>query len=172
MDFFTTHAAPIVIRVNGTSYTLPRFLLPQIKAWGAERRQKTVDEATAHLSDDDKARFLMYFQSPYIDVLDVAAWAVSTDGADEVCARQMRAGGVPDELVDAVIAQCGPVALRNLAEQLCSADSAAQDAKSKTEGEIEPGKSADPLSVPSGESAASPGIGQKTSPSSATSTAA
>ena len=177
MDFTTALATPIAIRINGTSYSLRRFLLPQMKQWAAERQQAITDMATKHLDADGKARFLLYFQAPPVDIFELAKYARSPDGAADIVDRQMKGAGVPDDVRTAVINNADPLLIANLADQLASSNNAAAGAKSMTEEEA---KATDPLagqssgqgSNPPAESPASPGTGATSSPTSDTSTPA
>lgn len=164
-DFTTATSAPVtIVRINGTEYRLPRFLLPAMSDWSAERRKATSDEATAHLNDDDKARFLQYFPAPLIDIAEAGPWAVSTEGAPVVFTRQAKLAGVPDNLIEAVIAQTDPMGMRALAKELCSAQQASDSAKGLTDGDKSP------LAEPPAGSQDSPGTGAPNTPASAPAT--
>lgn len=166
MDFSTGTATPVTITINGKSYNLPRFLLPQMKEYTAERTKAHADAATAHFDPDTKARFLIYFQPVPIDVFDMAKWARSADGgAMEIFDRQMKAAGVPDEDRAAVIANSDPVAVAKVAEDLASSKQASAGAKNMTE------DNESPLAGQPGASQDSPGAGATVSQSSTTATA-
>src|SRR6185312_7727997 len=118
MDFFSAADSPIEITIDGKPYQLKRFLLPELKAWSASIRRKTVDEATAHFDADDKARFLLYFNAPPIDVPDLISRATTSDGAEYVVDAVLKTAGVPDDIRKGVINSSDPLALAALAGEL------------------------------------------------------
>ena len=160
MDFTTATAPPIIITIDGTKYTLARFLLPQMKEWAADRVNKQTALATAHLDKDEKARFLMYFQPAPVDILDIATHALSPDGAIDIVDRQMKAAGVPENIRNTVIATGDPMQIRGLASQLSSSGVAAAQIKEGSEA------NADPLAVPKAASSDAATTGASSSPSS------
>lgn len=133
LDFFTQSDSPVQIRINGTPYNLPRFLNDRMIEWSAAIRRQIIDEATAHLDDDDKARFLTFFQPPPVDALDMAQRALSNDGAKYVCDVCLKAAGVADAEREGILRLSEPVALRNLSAELTKAPQAKAllDASSK-----------------------------------------
>jgi hypothetical protein len=98
LDFFTQQDAPVEITIDGTVYKLPRFGLDEMIERSATIRRETADMATEHLTPDDKARFLTFFQPPAIDHMDMARWCLSSEGLKHVAERQMKLAGVPDEI--------------------------------------------------------------------------
>jgi hypothetical protein len=165
MDFVTAHPSGIAVRINGTPYSIPRFLLPQIRRWTAERQQAVADRAVAHLDADGKARFLMYWQPPPVDVFAVADYARTPEGIADILGRQLKEGGVPDDVRAAMLENADPMMLATLCERVTSASKAAVDAKDKTETTAEAGQPADPLSGDPGAPTATAGTGQPDAPS-------
>lgn len=163
MDFSTALAVPVAVRINGKDYNLPRFLMPDMKEWVAEDRKRILDEATAHLNDDDKARFKTYFQPPRSNVFAVIDWARSPEGAPVVIEKQLKKAGVPNDVRAAMLANCDPQDLANLAVELTSAKQAADEAV---------GNSPDPLSRPASTPGDAPGTGPNNSRNSTQATAA
>lgn len=121
LDFFSQSDSPVEIKIDGTAYKLPRFLLRQMIDYSATLRREQVETATAHLNADDKARFLTYFQPPAIDLMEMSRWCLSAEGVLVVCERQLKAGKVPDELVKSLLDNGDPQTLYNLAAELTTA---------------------------------------------------
>ncbi len=120
-DFDTTLGGPLKVTIDKKDYQVPRFLIPDLKEWAADQRATTIAEATAHLEDDAKARFLTFFQPPPIDVFDVDAWSRSPEGIDTVLHKQLEKAGVSEATVDEMIASCDPLMLGKLSNELTSA---------------------------------------------------
>lgn len=167
MDFVTTHAPPVPIKVNGKPYQVPRFLLPEQEAWVALKVQEQIDKATAHLDDDAKARFLMFFQPPPADVLALIEEQRSPAGVRYILETQLPKAGIPDADVRAMLAHGDPLLLRRLADRVGSARDAATQFASESGDE---GKTADPPTGPGPASAAAPVTGASTPDASPTPT--
>jgi hypothetical protein len=104
LDFFSQSDSPVEIKIDGTAYKLPRFLLRQMIDYSATLRREQVETATAHLNPDDKARFLTYFQPPAIDLMQMAQWCLSGEGVvGRVRAADEGWASVPDELVKSLL---------------------------------------------------------------------
>lgn len=141
MDFsFTTaHPAPVPVTINGTTYQVPRFLLPEFKARAAEHRKRVIAEATAHLDPETKARFLTYYAPPPVDTASVARELLTPAGVEELLRTQFKAASVPAADVDSLLTLADPVLLRNLAEELSTAQqAAAKQEKDSGDGEGTP----------------------------------
>lgn len=141
MDFsFTTaHPSPVPVTINGTVYKVPRFLLPEFKARAMKHRADRIKEATAHLDPETKARFLVYYSPPPVDVSAVARELMTPEGVEELLRMQFTAANVPAADIDSLISQADPVILRHLAEELSSAQAAAADLEKQSgEGEGTP----------------------------------
>lgn len=146
LDFFTQSDAPVEIKIDGTAYKLPRFLLREMSEQSATNRREQADFATAHLNADDKARFLTYFQPPAIDLMDMAAWCLSPEGVPVVCERQLRVGGVPPDLIKWMLQNGDPQMLYVLAKELTTA------ARAKAQLEAQNKGGDNPLTLPPRES--------------------
>lgn len=123
-SFDTTVGGPVVVTINKTGYSVPRFLLPALKQWAAQRRATVVAEATAHLDPDEKARFLMYFQPPPVDIFGIDEWSRSPEGAEVIIRQQFKLAGVPEQLTELVITNGDPLILSQLAYTLASSSRA------------------------------------------------
>jgi hypothetical protein len=153
IDFFTQSDSPVEIKIDGTTYKLPRFLLRHMIKYSATLRRQQVETATAHLSPDDKARFLTYFQPPAIDLMEMARWCLSAEGVLAVCEAQLKAANVPDELRKSLLNNGDPQTLYALAAELTTAVRAKAQLGSMNQG------GDNPLTQPppeSGNSAAAP----------------
>jgi hypothetical protein len=130
-DFGECHDEPVVIRVRGKEFKLPRMLNPGLIEWSAEIRKQINDDATAHLLREEskneeevkagreqKARFLMYWQSSPIDVVDLLKRVTTPEGIDFVVERQCRKAGMTDEEIDVLFLGADPAKLRRLADEL------------------------------------------------------
>lgn len=167
MDFFTTHDAPVAVNIDGTAYSLPRFLMPALKAWAAQIRKELEDAALAQFGDkpDERARFLTYFQPPPIDIADLLGRVYSPEGAEHIVDAQLRAAGVPDDIRTKMIAQAPPLMLRTLALELTKAAEVLKKLG------VDEKEKADPLPPSPEESGGSPGTGNKTEADSTPATA-
>lgn len=146
MDFTTTGAPPVPIRINGKAYQIPRFLLPAQREWAALKVKEQEDAALAYLPDADaKARFRLFFRPPPIDLLTLADEGRTPDGVAYVLAAQFDKAGVPPEDRDALLANGDPVQLRALADKVLSARQAAATLAADSN---EPGAKADPTNGP------------------------
>jgi hypothetical protein len=141
LDFLTTHDAPLSITINGTPYSVPRFLNPALKRWAAERNRAFADQATADLSPEDKRRWLTFFQPPPIDVKRLLQESTTPEGAEYVVREQLKLAGVPDETVQQLLDRSDPIVIRNLAEEL----TLAAPASAKVDAQAGVTESADPL---------------------------
>jgi hypothetical protein len=167
MDFITTAAPPVPVTINGVKYNVPRFLRPQMGDYAAEQQKAHADRATAHLDADQKARFLMYFDPPPPDVLELSQRlrTAGDDGIGYVLDRQLRVAGVPDDVRAAFLANVDPQLQWKLADVVCSTRIA--DAKAAQQSE-DPGSGADPLPAPPLTSGGSPTTTAGTLPPSVT----
>lgn len=164
MDFLAAHDAPYAVKIRGTPYNIPRFLGPALREWAAEQLQQQRDEATAHLSPDDKARFLMFFRPPPIDVKRQLAEATTGSGSEYVVRRQMKIAGVPPGLVDEIVDHDDPMLVRNLAEELTMLPATAAQVDALAGGEGDNPLTPPPPASGGGESTG-PGSAQGSTPS-------
>lgn len=170
MDFVTTHAAPVTIRINGKAYNVPRFLLTEMKERMAEEAKKQLDAALEQLPADPdvRARWSLYWRPPVQDVVTVAGELLTPEGVDYLLRKQLGKAGVPSADIDALIASADPVMLQALARRLSSAEHAVAKMKADS-GEA---KDANPPSGPPQGSGGAPAITDATTASSPASTAA
>lgn len=134
MDFFTTHDSPVAVTIDGTGYRLPRFLLNSLKVWAAELAEEYRCKLRDALeTDEQRERFDVYYQPPPIDIKALIERSISPEGTEYIVRHCMKAGAVPDDVIDKVIANASAVMLSNLADQLATA--AKSSAKLKIEGE-------------------------------------
>lgn len=138
MDFLTAAAAPVPVRINGKSYSLPRFLLPQLAEWGTAKVQEQLDRALAGLDAEQRARVMMYWQSPPVDVLTLIQELRTPDGVAYLLRAQLGKAGVPKGDVDGMLTYGDPQQLRELARQISSSDHAAAQLAAES-GEPAPG---------------------------------
>lgn len=143
-DFSTAVAAPVRVNIDGTPYDLPRFLLPQFKAWVAVRQKRAVDEAMKQLGDDvdARARFMMYFQPAPVDVAQLAEEALTPEGIEYVLGVALKAAGLPDDKRAALLAAGDPLALRGIARVLLSAEQTTAKLKGESK---DPGEKGNPM---------------------------
>lgn len=164
MDFITTGAPAVPIKINGKGYNVPRFLLPAMREWAAKQVQAQIDLALAQLPDADaKARFMMFFSPPPTDVMTIMQESRSPDGVDFVLRMQLEKAGVPAEERDAMLAFGDPQQLRALAKQVCSADQAGAQLAGDSN---DPGAKGNPPSGQPHTSDGSPATTATTSPAS------
>ncbi len=163
MDFFTTHQSTVPVNIDGKAYSVPRFLTPALTKWAAEIKEQDRNDATAHLSADEKARFLRYFPDPAIDIADMLRRARASDGAEYVVGTSLRSANVPDDAVKSVLANSDPMMIRNLAEELTLAGPTLDKLGANDK---------DPLASPPAEAGGSQETGQPTTQDSSTSTPA
>jgi hypothetical protein len=151
-DFQTVHAAPVRVTIDGTAYDVPRFLLPQFKAWCAARQKASVDAAMNEIGDDadQRARFMLYWQPAPIDVVAMLEEALSPEGVEYVVGTQLKAAGLEEAKALAVLASAGAPMLRALAKELLSATTAKANQLGSSE---DPGRGGNPLPVLQGGSA-------------------
>lgn len=164
MDFFTALAPPVVIRIDNKEVTLQRCLLPQMKEWAAKRYQSQIDLATKGLTADEKARFLLNWQPAPYDILDIAAYWRTADGAMEICDWALEKAGVDKSIRNILLVNGSPLQFRELAGKLLSSGLAEKGIKDASE------SGADPLAGQAGASSAQAGTGATNAPSSATPT--
>lgn len=158
-DFNTTVNAPVKVRIDGVDYSVPRFLLPRLKAWAAERRAAQIEEATEGMDKQDRSRFLLYFSVPPVDVADMLRDQLTPEGIDHVVRDCLRRGGVPVATIDLLMDRGDPAMLRKLADELSSAIEAARIVDPPAE-EVD----GHPLPPAGGDCAASPSIGAGATP--------
>jgi hypothetical protein len=144
MDFTTVNPGPVIVKIDGTRYEIPRLLLPDMAAWMQELIDKRIERSTKHLDDDAKAKFLMYYMPPMFDVTDVATDVRTPDGIVRLLERQLPKAKppVPQKLIKSLCQYGDPDQLRNLAEHIASAKMAAANIRAQTGGD---GEDADPL---------------------------
>lgn len=170
MDFTTAHAVPVRVKIDGLLYDLPRFLMPQLREWGAARQNAAADVALKQLTDPEhRARFYMLFQPAPIDVMTLLEDGTGPEGVTFVLTSQMDAAKVPEEKRDAVLANADPAQLRTLAKELLSATATKEYLKSQSN---DAGPGTDPTSGQPPESAGSPATTSETAPASPANTAA
>jgi hypothetical protein len=133
IDFFTQNDSKVQIKIDGTEYNLPRYLLDKMIKQSTVQRRQIIDEATEKLSDDDRARFITYFQPPPIDVMQMAQWCLSPDGVKVVCDQCMKEGGVPDEVRKSLLEHGDPILLYKLASELTTATRAQAQLKAQNQ---------------------------------------
>lgn len=169
MDFFTSHDGPVCIRIDGKEYALPRFLTDALIEWGERTRRQAIDDATAEMKAEARARFLLFLQPPAIDVARQLDEAYTAAGARYVVGRQLDKAGVPADVRDKVLSCADPILLRNLSVELTTARRARPLAGEDSD-KADP--TSGPASAPTTPSGASASTGPAGSPSSATPTPA
>lgn len=165
MDFSTAHGAPIVVTIDGTRYTVPRFKLSHFKAWAALRAEETLTKALEGIGEDPerRARFRMYWAEPAFDVAAIAEDLRTPAGVVHVLETCLGEAGVPKETVAALIDGGNAMELRVLAGQLAGVDRAiAQMQQQSGDG----GKGSDPTREARHTSEGSPTTGQAPPPAS------
>lgn len=172
-DFNTTHGGPLDIRINGTSYSIPRFLTRQFAAWAQKERQRLLDEALSQIADEkERAQFILYFSAPAVDVYQQVRELNTARGVEVVVRDCLSRGGVPADVIEKVIVSADPIVLRQLAGELCSS-AAAEDAAAQISGPNPPeGEGNDPLPSSQAKSGALPATGASSAPASTPATAA
>jgi hypothetical protein len=164
MDFSTTHSPPLPVTIDGTRYSVPRFRMPHFNAWVADASKKAFDEAVAYLTDPEhKARFRLYYSSPLIDVADLANELRTPEGIARVLHTCLEAAGATAEVVDKLIDNEDPMALRALAKELASTQKAAAELEERSG---DGGKGSDPTNAASAISGAAPSTGDSSQPAS------
>lgn len=138
MDFLTAAAAPVPVRINGKSYNVPRFLMPQLAEWGAAKVQEQLDNALAGLDAEQRARVMMYWQTPPVDVLTLLQELRTPAGIEYLLRAQLAKAGVPKGDIDGMLTYADPLHLRNLAQVVSSSDHAAAQLAAES-GEPAPG---------------------------------
>jgi hypothetical protein len=164
LDFLTTHAAPVVVTIDGAEYTVPRFLNRALKEWAALLAKEQRDIATADMDPEQKARFLRFWTDPALDVAEMIRRSTSPAGVDYVVNCQLKKAGVPDAVRETLLDTADPMLLRQLAEELTYSG----QTMAKLSAEATP----NPLASPASESAGSPETGEPTGHDSPMSTAA
>jgi hypothetical protein len=122
MNFTTVRPGPVSMSIDGIEHKVPRFFLPEMSEWMEELINARVERATGHLNDDDKARFLMYYNPPIFDVSTVGQDIRSPTGAIRFLKRQLPKATPPvsEETIDKLIAGNDADSLRELVEHIAS----------------------------------------------------
>lgn len=138
MDFITATAAPVPVRINGKQYAVPRFLMPQLAEWGVAKVQEQLDKALAGLDAEQRARVMMYWQTPPVDVLTLIQELRTPAGIEHLLRTQLAKVGVPAGDIDGMLTYADPLNLRQLALTVSSSDHAAAQLAAES-GEPAPG---------------------------------
>jgi hypothetical protein len=147
MDFTVTVGAPtaVSIRINGTDYKAPRFLLPAFKEYASDLARKQMDEAVAEYSDEgERARFRVFYSVVPKDVAQIAQWLRAPDGIEHVLRTCLAKGGVPPELIEALLTNADPSRLLAQSYELASAAEAEKELRKESGEEA----GANPLTPP------------------------
>lgn len=165
LEFKLANPGPVVVKLAGVEYHIPRLLLPGMAEWMEETTEKIREKATQHMGQDDKARFLMYHPDPMFDVTEVAMDCRTPAGVLKVLRRQLPKATptVPNELIERLITEEDPERLALLSSVICSAVQARANVEAKTGGA---GDRNDPLTGSQRESGAAPSTGSKPKPKS------
>lgn len=138
MDFTVAVGAPPAypLKINGTDYKVPRFLLPAFKEWQQKRAKEQMDAAVAELSDEnEKARFRLYYQAVPQDVAQLGHELRTPDGIEYGLRYCLEKGEVPPEVIEAMLTNAPAKDLLALWDNLSGVNGAVAKLKADSQGE-------------------------------------
>ncbi len=177
MDFSTQHDAPFSVTIDGTTYQLPRFLLPQFKEWAdVARKERVALILEQFTTPQERAQHLSWWEPPIQDIAMLVDRAREPGGIEFVVNRSMDLAGVPADIRQRVL-RGDALQLRELALQLTMASAVKSNLKAQGPVKDAPAGESQSSSQPSASeskntSDGSPATGDATTPASDTSTTA
>lgn len=107
MSFTVANRVPITLIIEGKPYHLPRAKRKFWLEWAAEENARKLERATVDMSDEQRAQWMAIYQVAHTTTDDLIRLVTTPEGNDKIITHCMKAGGVPDELVEQVIENIG-----------------------------------------------------------------